>query len=372
MSWDTIVGQSRVKTLLKRAIESHRLPHAYLFHGPDGVGKDAMALELAKVVNCERGGSTACGQCESCRQLSSLQHPNLKLIFPLPLGRNERAGDPPLAKLDASDVENVREQIRLKAQNPYHAISVPRATTIKVNSIRDVRREASLTAYRRGKKVIVIIDAEHMNDEAANALLKTLEEPMDDTLFILTTSYRDRLFPTIISRCQEIRFDVLSEHDIIGYLTSAANVEPSQAALTARLAHGSLARALELLGVDLHEQREAVLEFLRILSSASEYDIATYLEELSRDYDKEEIQRFLHLLQLWLRDALCLEEEYESIINIDQKENIRRFVKQFQGTPYSVLMASADRALSLISKNAYIPLVLTVLAQHVRSHLVKQ
>lgn len=371
MSWVSVVGQQRVKQLLMKAIGSGRMPHAYLFYGPEGVGKDAMAIELAKVVNCEQEGVTACDRCDSCLRFDSLQHPNLRLTFSLPIGKGEKSGDPPLAKLSNEDIDTIREQIRLKANNRYHTITVPRATTIKVNSIRDVKREVSLTTYTKGKKVIIIIDAENMNDEAANALLKTLEEPADDTLFILTTSYRDQLFPTVVSRCQGVRFDLLTENEIATYLAANKRIDSSRAMLIARLAHGSMSRAMELLDVDLQEQRKKVINFLRTLHSGNELELSEFLEELVRDYDRDEMQRFLQLLQLWIRDGLCVQEGYESIINVDQKESIHRFVKRFFGLNYSELMSNIDNTISLISKNAYIPLALAVLSLNMRKYIAR-
>lgn len=371
MSWESVVGQHRVKKFLSKTLESGRVPHAYLFYGPEGVGKDAMAIELAKVVNCEEGNIEACDRCQSCLRVDSLQHPNIRLIFPLPIGKGEKAGDPPLAKLTSEDVDAVREQIRFKADNRYHTISVPRATTIKVNSIRDVKREVSLTAYTKGKKVIIIVDAENMSDEAANALLKTLEEPADDTLFVVTTSYRDRLFPTVVSRCQGIRFDLLTEKEIVSHLVAQKKADSSRAMLIARLAHGSMSRALELLEIDLQEQRENVLNFLRTLHSGNELELSRFLEEIAREYDRDELQRFLQLLQLWIRDGLCVQEGYDTIINLDQKESIDRFVKRFFDLNYSELIRSIDNTISLIDKNAYIPLALASIALTMRKYIAR-
>ena len=122
MSWDSIIGQLRVKQILRSSIESRRLPHAYLFTGPDGVGKDAVAVELAKVLNCERRESVACDTCASCQRFVTLQHPNLNLIFALPVGKGEKYGDPPLAKLSNEEMAEIQEQLKLKSKNLYHDI----------------------------------------------------------------------------------------------------------------------------------------------------------------------------------------------------------------------------------------------------------
>lgn len=371
MSWDSVIGQHRVKKILTSTIQTGRLSHAYLFYGPDGVGKDAMAIELAKVVNCEVSGHSSCDKCESCRRFESLQHPNLKMVFALPVGKGERVGDPPLAKLSTEEIENVREQLRLKAINRYHPIAVPRATTIKVNSIRDLKREASLTAYSKGKKVIVIIDADNMNDESSNALLKTLEEPTEDTLLILTTSYRDQLFSTVISRCQALRFDFLTENEIANYLIEKHNIPPPRAMLIGRLAHGSMSRALELLGVDLQRQREEALAFLRAVYVDDVTQLSKFIEQLGRQYQKDELVQFLQVLQFWVRDTLCVHEGHTAIINVDQQETIVRFTRKFFRLNHSQFLEKLDTAISLINKNVYIPLVLTVLSLEMKKLLTE-
>src|SRR5512140_2087223 len=174
MSWQSVIGQHRVKELLVSTLRRNRLAHAYVFSGPEGVGKDAAAIELAKVLNCDAQGTEACDSCPSCLKFASLQHPNLHLVFALPVGKGEKLGDGPLAKLSEEDVAAVQEQVSRKARDPYHILSVPRATTIKINSIRELRKESALSAFSQGKKVFLIVDAENLNDEASNAILKTL------------------------------------------------------------------------------------------------------------------------------------------------------------------------------------------------------
>ncbi len=371
MSWESIVGQDRVKKVIRAALHAGRIPHAYLFYGPEGVGKDAMAIELAKVVNCQGGDDVSCGECDSCLKFNSLQHPNLKLVFALPIGKGEKAGDPPLSKISTEDLESVREQIRLKAVNRYHKIGVPRAITIKVNSIRQLKRESSLTAYGKGKKVIIVLDAENMNDESSNALLKTLEEPTKDTLLVLTTSQRDRLLPTIVSRCQGIRFDFLTENAIAKSLERQRGIAPAQAMLVGRLAHGNMSRAFELLETDLQAQRSEVLEFLRTIYGDDGIALSKFVEKIGQDYasDREGLIQFFQVLQFWLRDAFCIREGFASIINIDQSESIERFARKFSRLNYPALLERLDSVISLVNKNAYIPLVVMVLSLEIRKLL---
>ena len=372
MSIRGVIGQERVKLMLQAAIRNNRVAHSYLFHGPSGVGKDAMAFALAQALNCNEDREDACGRCEECVKFQTLSHPNLSLVFALPVGKEEKTGDSPLAKLSADEIELVREQLRLKAGNPYHNISLPRATTIKVNSIRDLRRQAALTVHGKGKKVFVILDAENLNDESANALLKTVEEPTPSTHLILTTSKKENLLPTIISRCQSVRFDILSDEAIAGYLHTKHNIASEQAGIISRLSNGSMSRAIALLDADLQKQREQAVEFLRCISRWDLPSLSKFIEDLVREYDRTEIGQILILLGLWLRDAMTMSEEIQSIVNLDQKESIERFMKRYPNYNYGYAQQAVESAISLVSRNVYIPLVfytLTVELKKAISHI---
>src|SRR5437867_384275 len=160
MSWNSVIGQERARKILRSSIEQNRLAHAYLFTGPEGTGKSACAIELSKALNCLRGGSESCDQCESCLKFRSLQHPNVTLVFPLPAGKNEKLGDSPLERLSDDDIALIQDEIRKKASDPYHTISIPRANSIKINSIREIRRSSSLTLAEAGKRVFIVLDAD--------------------------------------------------------------------------------------------------------------------------------------------------------------------------------------------------------------------
>src|SRR5947207_1199986 len=110
MTWNTVIGQHGVKRILRSSIEGNRLAHAYLFSGPDGFGKSAAAIELAKTLNCETGTADACGKCRSCTKFASLQHPNLRLVYPLPVGKGEKNGDDPFAKMSDDDIALIQEE----------------------------------------------------------------------------------------------------------------------------------------------------------------------------------------------------------------------------------------------------------------------
>src|SRR5262249_55501598 len=158
MSWKSVIGQERAKKILRSAIDQNRLSHAYLFTGAEGTGRSACAIELAKTLNCVKKQSEACDTCESCLLFETLQHPNVMLVFPLPAGKNEKVGDSPVEKLSDDDILLIQEELKKKAEDPYHEITVPRATGIKINSIREIRRASSLSMARPGKRVFIVLE----------------------------------------------------------------------------------------------------------------------------------------------------------------------------------------------------------------------
>lgn len=370
MSWNSVIGQERIKGLFKKAIEQKRLAHAYLFSGPPGVGKSAFAIELAKVLQCEHQTSEACDTCSSCKKFQTLQHPNLYLIFALPPGKNEESGDSPLEKLTAEDIENIKNQIRLKAKNAYHQINVPRANFIKVNSIREIRKTSALKAYSQGIKVFIILNAEEMNAESSNALLKTLEEPHEDSMFILTTSSSERMLSTISSRCQEVRFESLSETEIAAALQTLKGADHKRALLVARRSNGNMSRALELFEQYDTDERFSPADFLRTILYKSKKDVSLLIDKMSEDNDRTLIEQYLMDVYVWLSDALMLSEGHKTIINIDDEEALEKFITYHTSIDYPSVFESIERAISLLNKNVYIPLLLMNLIFDLRNAII--
>jgi DNA polymerase III subunit delta' len=358
MGWSSVIGQSRVIAFVRAALEQRRMAHAYLFTGPRGVGKYAAALELAKVLNCEKSPSEPCDKCTSCLQANNLQHPNISLIFALPVGRNEKNGDPPLAKLSDGDLEALHEQLRLKSINQYHEIRIEKANNIKINSIRNIRREASMTQYKRGQRVFIILDAENMSEEASNALLKTLEEPNDHTTFILTSARPELLLPTIISRCQSVRFDFLSVRDIKDALVERCGIEPAKALAIAEMSHGSYSRALEFCDSKLPELQEYAVEFLRTMLFKSRREVVLGIESISEKYRRDEVAELLQLIQLWLHDAMIIRERADISLEEESQAKLKKFNSSYPSWDYAAAVESLNEAISLLEKNVYIPLIL--------------
>jgi DNA polymerase-3 subunit delta' len=368
-NWDRVIGQSRVKQTLQSAIESGRLAHAYLFWGYTGVGKDALAIEFARTLLCAKQGITACGECSSCRKMETLHHPNLKLIVPLPGGdapkKSDKDDDEP--SVDNEVFEEIKKQTAEKAANPYFHISIPKAKFIRVISIRDIRKQSSMSGAEAGKKVFIIFDADAMNDEAANSLLKVLEEPLDGVFFLLVSSRKEALKQTIISRCQSIQCATLSDEEIVGALAARQGISEKEARVIAKLANGSYTRALELLGDDIAQYRSDVVSFLRSILGSSPMKLMQEQEEYLSGNRRDQAEQLLSMMLVWFRDTIVLREgSGQHILNADQEADLLKFVGRFNGKDLEACLGTVERSLELLRRNVYLPLVMLSLTVQLR------
>ncbi len=355
------IGQERVLETLHRAVAGGRVAHAYLFHGPDGTGKRAVGLYFARMLLCEGPGPAPCDACSACKRVLRLIHPDVHVLFPHPT--------------DVSEAE-VGERRALLAQNPYALIDFVRRPSLAdptktsnkqahytIARVHDeLHRPMSFRPVEGRYKVALVTDADAMRVEAANAFLKLLEEPTPQTVFILTTTRPDRLLPTIASRCQKLRFDLLDDDAIAEALVETEGVDPAQAGLVARMADGSFARAAELAGgSDLAEQREEVVAFLRSVFRGG--DAATRAAEGWAALGREQAKARLRLLVRWVRDLVLYAHMGEAapLVNIDQRESIARFSRNLPHADLAAMVGHLEEALELAERNVNATLVFHVL-----------
>lgn len=371
MSWSSIIGQERVKSLLKQMLRNGQIAHAYLFYGNEGIGKDALALEFAKTLICINGKIEACDVCDNCRRVKSLQHPNVKLVFALPVGKNEKAGDDPVNVLSEAQVAEVREQIQLKVEDPYHRIEIAKANFIKINSIRDVKREAAMSRIEAGKKIFIIFNADMMNAEASNSLLKTLEEPLADTILILTTSTKDQLLQTIISRCQLVKCDLLQEEEIENALIDRDGVDRSIAKHAAQIANGGYINARRFCSQDIIGNGNDIVEFIRFVLGKNGVTLIDAIDELASSTDRLGIQQWLKFLQAWLRNALFLQQKTRVPLLNGEKKSMENFIKNFTHANLVAAIKSVEKAIAHLDKNVYLHLILINLAIDLRKDITE-
>jgi DNA polymerase III subunit delta' len=268
MFFRQILGQERVISHLRTARQKGRLSHAYLFLGPEGVGKASTAKALAAALNClsPLEDMDACGTCASCRRLAAGTHPDFLVITLTPEA--------------------------LQKQQPQ----------IKIEQIREFRHLTAYPPYGDGWRVILIKPAEAMNEAAANALLKTLEEPPERHLLALTAQAEADLLPTIVSRCHKLAFAPLPAALVARELAARRGLAAPQAQLLAALSGGSLGRALTLDPEAILTQRRQVLDDLKTLAGGSASAALDWAQRLAKS--RPDLDNFLSLAQLWYRDLL--------------------------------------------------------------------
>ncbi|MBI5404394.1 MAG: hypothetical protein HY959_13475 [Ignavibacteriae bacterium] len=369
--WSNIIGQERVKKILKNIYSSNKISHAYIFYGKEGTGKDATAIEFAKLINCENktGESEACDICTSCRQISTLNSSMFKFITALPSGKKETSEDDnPVNTLRDDDYEIFLEEFGRKSKDNYYKISIPNANDIKISSIRQIKKEIYLTGERGKKKIFLISNSDQMNPQSSNAFLKILEEPPGDALIILTTSRLNAMLPTITGRCQKIRFDAIKKEDLTKFILNfRSELKLSDAELYADISDGSILKCKSIIDSYFLELREKMIEMLIALVTNKSITLSNIINEIVITKDKEKIRQFLLLIIIWFRDVILVSSgEKENIINKDKAERLEKFSKLYKTDNYKIINFVEDSYKEL-DQNLNIELLLMNLVFRIKS-----
>lgn len=374
--WTNIIGQNRVKEIFSNFYKSGKISHAYILYGNEGTGKDAAAVEFAKLLNCDNriSDSEACDVCKSCIEIDSLKSPMLRFITALPTGKSDSDDDSnPLEKLDKEDFQIYLSQMELKAEDKYHSITIPRANDIRISSIRQMKREIYMTGRSGKKKVFLISRCDMMNPQSANSLLKILEEPPKDSVIILTTSRLNSLLPTIIGRCQKIRFENIQKKFIVDYLNKKKpEISEDNAAFFADISEGSISRCNHILENNFLDLREKVMDTLVALLTGKNLNLGSSIDFIIGKKDKIRIKNFLLFLIIWFRDIINYENgNTEFIINRDKKERLERFTNNYNSENYSIIFLIED-AVKDLDNNISPELLLYNLFFRIRSLVSKK
>ncbi len=276
MSFNDIKGQDKAISFLKTSIANNRVSHAYIFLGPNSVGRKLAALNFAKALNCQsESRERPCDQCSSCKKIEAANHPDISLLR--------------LEKPDAS---------------------------IKIDSIRELIRSVGLKSYEARKKVYIIDEAESMTQEASNALLKTLEEPPPDTILILIVESLNAMLPTIVSRSQVVKFFALGIDETKRILAKDHKIDDVMAHILAHLSAGRLGEAMKYKDEDLFEKRNKILNQI-----ANKTFFDSDFDGLSRS----DLKLCLDIMLSWYRDILIVSAEVDDssmLVNIDRRDSV--------------------------------------------------
>ncbi|MEE4111545.1 MAG: DNA polymerase III subunit delta' [Desulfobacteraceae bacterium] len=331
--FNAIVGQPHATRLLKTFIRNGTLPHALLFTGDEGVGKKLTATAFAMACNCLKLKSTirhhrvhldaldACGDCGPCRKIAGNHHPDIIHVAPL-------------------------------------------SSVIRIAQIRTLLQALTLKPNEADRRVVILSDAQAMNPEAGNALLKVLEEPPDRTLLVLTARQTSDLLPTIASRCQQIRFSPLPAADIKQLLTAAGGIDPGSIEAAADLCGGSYTRAVKLIDSRWINRRDWIIQALENqMADRGELGIRTWLawsEILAKK--KDLIEESLEIVTMWLRDMLVFRTDPKRVLNQDRLEALSTVAKRVSQAQVLQQIDAVERALTALRSNSNARLTLDAMA----------
>ncbi len=291
MAFDDFIGNRPIVEALRQQLNQDRLPHAFLFAGPAGIGKSLLANYLAKAANCQEFTSDFCDQCPSCQKINQQVHPDVR----------------------------------------WYA---PDGQFIKIDQMREFSREAFFHPFEGRKRVFVLDRADRLKIEAANSILKTIEEPPESTLVILVTEKLHDLLVTIRSRCQVYRFTPLQPSEIELLLGQRADTTSAERRLLTRLSQGSVSKAADF---DLEEYKEIRKELLQLLNDCAQdfkyTKVSKFIDKMvsRRQEEKDKFDLRVEVLFILLRDLFLLRIDFASpfITNVDVQDDLRSLSRSY-------------------------------------------
>ena len=367
-------AQSRVWSFLSKIVGSSRIGSSYLFSGPEGCGKEALSIKFFQFLNCEKRVEKPCNNCPSCRRALKLQHEKLNLIFPLPTPKKPTKDNSIF--FDSKTSDTIQKEINAKAKNLFHKIKIPKSNRILIQSIRNLRKSLYLKSNQNGRKVVLIFDAHLLSEgqgESANALLKLLEEPPNQTTLVLVTDNSTLLPPTIKSRCQEINFPRLDENFITNWLKDKG-IKKSHIPLIAGLSGGNIYQTEFLISQTLDKLLLELSELVKKVSSKRSHA----WREFSQVYSKMAIQDYklfifhFFMLKTWFNSLNRLRKNLEHVLHkTPLKLGMERLIKKFPNADYSSIIFDIERTNLSVPQHLHMPLVLTNLLIKIKKNLNK-
>jgi DNA polymerase III subunit delta' len=357
-----IIGLERARAQLAKTLASGRIGHAFLFAGPAGVGKKALALAFAEAINGVDHLSDL-GKNGTSRKTSWFTHPDINLFLPLP---------------STVTIDELRLRIEMLSNDPYEIVDFglrPSVTGDDSSKNRnafysvkyfneEIRRVCFYKPNEGQRNIVVITNVEKMRTEVSNAFLKLLEEPGENLMFLLTTDNPNSLLPTILSRCQIINCPPLSRGEIEDGLVRLDGISREDAAYLARVAGGNYAMTRFYDLNALKSNRQAVIRFLRYAYMNDATQISETATSWHRDLNLEGRVAVLNILEMFIRDLMVYMQtgETENLTNSDQSEVIVKFCGSLKSARLDTMLEHVDFARKVLYQNVSPKLVFTVLA----------
>ena len=342
MLFKEITGLTDVKQSLIKAVNENHVAHAQLFHGGEGSANLAMALAYATYINCEdKQADDACGKCPNCSKMSKLSHPDVNYIFPTAGGK---------AVLSESFMTQWRAFVK---ETPYGNLSnwlekiAIKQGNIPAEESRQLIQKLSMKSYEGGYKIVIIWQAEILNISAGNALLKILEEPPQQTLFLLVTNSMEKLLTTIISRTQRVAIRNFSDGEIMTYFADNQQVTSERAKQIAYISEGNLNRALEIATKSEDAEHGWFATWMRMCYALDIQKLVSMADEF--DTKGKEYQKAMLLYGLKIfREIFLYRHGGENLIKLEGAELV--FVQKFSNV---LNINNLEQITSLLSESYF-------------------
>jgi len=337
-NWD-IIGHAWAVELLRRSLASSRAAHAYLLSGPAGVGKALLALRLAQALNCELGGPDPCRACRACKRIERGNHPDVRIA-----GMASQA-----AGLKADEAARQKD--------------------LKIDTVREWQGDINLRPYEGRRRVFILHDAEKLTEAAANAMLKTLEEPPPYATILLVANTSGDLLPTIVSRCQPLKLRPVPRAEVAAALQELYNLPEADAYLLAAWSGGRVGWALRMIAApDELDARQQQLEALVALNSQPRGAGFRWAEERAKEYrggEQAAVFAALELWQSWWRDLLLTAAGCpEAIVHIDRRAELAQAAARYGLADVHAFVARLDSAARQLRENVNPQLALENVVLH--------
>ncbi|MBO9572548.1 MAG: hypothetical protein J7497_10125 [Chitinophagaceae bacterium] len=367
MQFKDVIGQSAVKNHLAEMIGQNRLSHALLFTGKEGSGALLMAIAFSQYIICEH--KNGCGTCESCKKAAQLVHPDIHFSYPV---IPKKAGDKPVS------TDYITEWREFITQSPYGNVydwlqfigAENKQGNITAHECNDIIRKLNLKSFESGYKVLVMWMPEYLGTEG-NKLLKLIEEPPADTLFILVAENENLILPTIISRTQLVRIPIIDDADISNELVEKANLSPEKARQIASVSSGNYREALQLLQHASEDWESLLREWLNAIMKSGPVAQVKWIEEMSkqgREKQKQFLRYFNHLLEVAVR--LRVMQGNDPLYPDNEKDFALRLNKMTSIEQQQAIIEELDKAAYYIERNANAKMLfhaLTIKVYHIIS-----
>ena len=376
MLFSQVIGQQEIKAKLRNLVEHNRLSHALLLNAPEGAGGLPLALAFAQYIVCERVSNAdagksfpadSCNECPSCQKAARLIHPDIHYVFPVV---SRKPGDKPVS---ADYISEWREFISLY---PYGTIfdwlqqinAENKQGNISAHECNEINRKLSLKSFESGYKILIMWMPEYLGNEG-NKLLKLIEEPPPDTLFILVTENEAQILPTILSRVQIIRLPRPQVTEIQEALVSRAGVQPEQARQLAAVSEQNYREALRQLQHGQDDWQSLLREWLNAVLRSGPVAQVKWVEEIAktgREKQKQFLQYFSHLLEQAVR--LRMSEAALADLPDSERDFAMRLNKIADLSAQRSIAEEVNKSIYYIERNAHAKMLfhaLTIRLYHI-------